>query len=161
MYHRLSLLTSGRNYWLYPRGFIPNNGSGVRPYRDDFAPHSTIAAHFAGLQRAGKYIIFRESVWKAYAARNNIQFSYAYTFLAPKLTPLLRLVANPRQMVSPDKKPLLEQLWGRIRPPQLLDICSMMRAAHLCFPNQAIYGARRDVDAAYTRLSTIPSDCLI
>jgi len=160
LYHRLFLLTSGQNYWLYPQGYVPNNGYNVRPYSDKFAPHSAIAAHFAGLQRAGKYIILRESIWKAYTSRKKINFSYAFTFLAPKLTPLLRLVANPRHMVSSDKKPLLENLWGTINPPQMLDICSMMLAAHTCFPDQNIYGARRDVDAAYTRLSTTPDDCL-
>jgi hypothetical protein len=39
----------------------------VNPYPDAFAPHDTIAAHFARLQRKRKYVCLRESFWRAYA----------------------------------------------------------------------------------------------
>jgi hypothetical protein len=125
----------------------------VRPYPDVFAHHDVIAAHFATLQRSGKYVLLRESIWLSYATRHSLPFAYALCFLAPKSTPLLRLVSFPFDLIHPVKKSTLEHVWGPISPPQLLDICVQLATAYVCFPNTEIVIARRDVDDAYRLVS--------
>ena len=107
---RVSLLAEGRNLFLFPPDYVPNGGVRIRPFPDSFAPHDVIAAHFALLQRAGKYVILRESVWLAYAIRESIPFSYALCFLAPKSSALLRLVSFRVALIHPSKKAALEAL---------------------------------------------------
>jgi hypothetical protein len=53
-----------------------------------------------------------------------------------------------------------ENNWGGIRSPQLVDICLRQQSAHVAFPGQAIYGSRRDVDSAYTRVCCTPLDAV-
>lgn len=158
---RLSHIVYGTNRWFYPTGYVPNNGVNFRVYRDSFAPHAAVAAHFVKLHRAGKYVILRASFWRAYAAKHAIPYDFVHCFLAPKDgTPLMRLVANPTHMIDPAKKWDLTYFWGAMYPPQLYTICFLLLSAYRAFPGVPIYIARRDVDAAYTRVPVALQDVL-
>ena len=160
-FSRLEDVAYGRNHWLFPADYVPNCGKKFHIYPASIAPHDAIAAHFARLQRSGRYIILRESFWLAYAARAAIPFAYVHCFLAPKPgAPLMRLVANPSALISPAKKQQLIHRWGRITPTQFIDLCYLLHSAYSAFPDHPIFLARRDVDSAYQRIAPPLSDLL-